>query len=940
MSDYNELGSFAGDLPAPDGGLTPAPSYVLTTQLYSNPAWLTTLAWSKITGTPTTLAGYGITDGGGPTPSIGDTIAVSGDANSGDIFNLGSINGLGIVDNGPVVLDIGANFAVQNDIILASSGGGTRTLNIGAGGTLGTAAFTAASAYQPIDSDLTTIAGLTATTDNFLQAKAGAWASRTIAQVKTDLGLTGTNSGDQTITLTGDVTGSGTGSFATTLATVPVAKGGTGSTTAAGARAALSAAVSGLNNDITGFALASSAAITFGNPISITSPYYLEIGNQTSGTPGTPTAAGRIYFDNSNRLSWKGTNGFTRTFDGTANTANQIYVLPNVSGTLITTGDTGSVTNAMLAGSIAYSKLSLTGAILNADLAGSIATTKLASATTVGGNFLALTNPGAITFPKIAADNTVSTRSAAQLLSDIGGAAAGANTDLTSLSGTTYIKLVGGPVVAGSGGAFLSSDTSGNVSIGMPSTATLTFAISALTGTKTITVPNVNGTMVTTGDTGSVTVTMGGTGLSTLTANSVLLGNGTSAVQRIAPGTSGNVLTSDGTTWASSTPATPASGANPTGTVGLSAVNGSASAFLRSDGAPALSQAIAPTWTGVHTFTPAARSSGSAAFLTITTPADTAQTASTESIGVNKTAATRQFATGALATQREVVFGAPTYSAVGASTITTAVNVDVADPIAGTNVTLTNAYGLRFATAQCTNRILAPTSGSAATPGYTFTGSLGTGMFSLFTDGLSLGAGSSEYVRCGLVSGTATFQVFRAATFSTTVTASANVVVGTPAAHAGGTIFTAIATVSTTSTDGTEDNLISHTTVANTFNANGDSIEQSEHVSFVSSATAARRLKKYFGGTLIFDSGSLTLTLGGEFTLCTRIIRESSTVVRCDVSVTSTSASTIPYSTYTRITGLTLSSTNILKTTGIASGTGAASADILNTYSQVNWFPA
>ena len=44
------------------------------------------------------------------------------------------------------------------------------------------------------------------------------------------------------------------------------------------------------------------------------------------------------------------------------------------------------------------------------------------------------------------------------------------------------------------------------------------------------------------------------------------------------------------------------SGANPTGTVGLSVVNGSATTFLRSDGAPPLSQAIAPTWTGVHTF--------------------------------------------------------------------------------------------------------------------------------------------------------------------------------------------------------------------------------------------------------------------------------------------------------------------------------------------------
>jgi hypothetical protein len=39
-----------------------------------------------------------------------------------------------------------------------------------------------------------------------------------VATAKTMLGLTGTNSGDQTITLTGDVTGSGTGSFAATIA--------------------------------------------------------------------------------------------------------------------------------------------------------------------------------------------------------------------------------------------------------------------------------------------------------------------------------------------------------------------------------------------------------------------------------------------------------------------------------------------------------------------------------------------------------------------------------------------------------------------------------------------------------------------------------------------------------------------------------------------------
>lgn len=40
---------------------------------------------------------------------------------------------------------------------------------------------------------------------------------QTLATLKTDLGLTGTNSGDQTISLTGEATGSGNGSFAVTL---------------------------------------------------------------------------------------------------------------------------------------------------------------------------------------------------------------------------------------------------------------------------------------------------------------------------------------------------------------------------------------------------------------------------------------------------------------------------------------------------------------------------------------------------------------------------------------------------------------------------------------------------------------------------------------------------------------------------------------------------
>lgn len=81
-----------------------------------------------------------------------------------------------------------------------------------------------------------------------------------------------------------------------------------------------------------------------------------------------------------------------------------------------------------------------------------------------------------------------------------------------------------------------------------------------LTAENTVTLTNktINGSnntitnvALTTGVTGTLPVANGGTGATSLTSNNVLLGNGASAPQTVAPGTSGNVLTSNGTTWES-----------------------------------------------------------------------------------------------------------------------------------------------------------------------------------------------------------------------------------------------------------------------------------------------------------------------------------------------------------------------------------------------------
>ena len=51
--------------------------------------------------------------------------------------------------------------------------------------------------------------------------------------------------------------------------------------------------------------------------------------------------------------------------------------------------------------------------------------------------------------------------------------------------------------------------------------------------------------------TGILPVANGGTGSNTLALNNVLLGNGTGALQAVAPGAAANVLRSTGSTWAS-----------------------------------------------------------------------------------------------------------------------------------------------------------------------------------------------------------------------------------------------------------------------------------------------------------------------------------------------------------------------------------------------------
>jgi hypothetical protein len=59
---------------------------------------------------------------------------------------------------------------------------------------------------------------------------------------------------------------------------------------------------------------------------------------KASTKPATPASGYRLYADSTGRLAWVGTNGYVRVFDGTSNTADRTYTLPDLSGTMALTG--------------------------------------------------------------------------------------------------------------------------------------------------------------------------------------------------------------------------------------------------------------------------------------------------------------------------------------------------------------------------------------------------------------------------------------------------------------------------------------------------------------------------------------------------------------------------------------------------------------------------
>jgi hypothetical protein len=256
-----------------------------------------------------------------------------------------------------------------------------------------------------------------------------------------------------------------------------------------------------------------------------------------SGTTHTLTTSDGVLSDGQYRvLVLGGTPSGTNTITLSPNDAQHLYFVRNNSGqsAVFTQGSGGNVTIANGKSAIIYADGGGAGAAVvditstfNFQTA-STALTAIAALATTDNNFI------------VGNGSTWVAESGATARTSLG-VAIGTNVQAwdANLDQIAALAVTDGNFIVGDGTAWVAeSGSTARTSLGLGSIATqaannVTISGGSITGITDLAVAD------------------GGTGASSFTANNVLLGNGTSAFQVVAPGTTGNVLTSNGTTWVS-----------------------------------------------------------------------------------------------------------------------------------------------------------------------------------------------------------------------------------------------------------------------------------------------------------------------------------------------------------------------------------------------------
>jgi hypothetical protein len=215
------------------------------------------------------------------------------------------------------------------------------------------------------------------------------------------------------------------------------------------------------------------------------------------------------------------------------NIPNGTACLVYCDGTSFFAGLSGTSGNFIINGAVVSSGNSTA---LNYSTAGNVTATGNVSATNISG-----------------AGAAISTINASNISS---GTIANARTTASSANGASTIVLrdalgnFNGGIITGAllvgDGSNISDINATSISSGTLATARISGTYAGITGVGNVT----TGTW----SANAVGAAYGGTGRTSLTAGNVILGNGTSSVNFVAPGISGNYLRSNGSTWESAAP--------------------------------------------------------------------------------------------------------------------------------------------------------------------------------------------------------------------------------------------------------------------------------------------------------------------------------------------------------------------------------------------------